>query len=67
MAKQARQTTWSGPVPKCAVRIGEPCTLCQPGSHGPEDCGLVYLVMNDPELRERLGEIRAEAKAASAS
>ena len=63
MAKQARQATWSGPVPKCAVRVGEPCTLCQPGSHGPEDCGLVYLVMNDPELREQLGVIRNEVLA----
>ena len=26
--------------------------LCQPG--GPDDCGLVYLVMTDPELRAEL-------------
>ena len=26
--------------------------LCQPG--GPENCGLVYLVMTDPELRADL-------------
>jgi hypothetical protein len=27
--------------------------LCLPGATGPDDCGLVYLVMSDPELRER--------------
>jgi hypothetical protein len=36
------------------VRPGEPCTLCQVGVTGPSDCGLVYLVMNDEELREGL-------------
>lgn len=42
------------PVPKCPIRIGEPCTLCVPGASGPQDCGLVYLVFSDPDLREEL-------------
>lgn len=44
------------PEAKCPVRAGEPCTLCWPGASGPLDCGLVYLVKDDPEL----GELRAE-------
>lgn len=40
------------PTPKCPIRAGEPCTLCHMGVSGPQDCGLVYLVMDDPELRE---------------
>lgn len=39
-------------TPRCPVRPGDACTLCQPGATGPADCGLVYLVMSDPELRE---------------
>ena len=47
------QNGWvSGPQPKCPIRDGEPCTICQMGVSGPQDCGLVYLVMDDPELRE---------------
>ena len=48
------------PVPRCPIRPGEACGLCVPGVSGPEDCGLVYLVMNDPELRERLAELRRD-------
>jgi hypothetical protein len=51
------------PVPKCPIRPGDACTLCHPGAHGPEDCGLVWLVMGDPELRDRLAEIRREVAA----
>jgi hypothetical protein len=29
-----------------------------PGVSGPQDCGLVYLVMSDPELRELLHRTR---------
>lgn len=43
----------SRPMPKCPIRDGDPCSLCVPGVEGPHDCGLVYLVMSDPELRER--------------
>ncbi|GAW52408.1 uncharacterized protein PD653_3585 [Nocardioides sp. PD653] len=46
------------PVPKCPIRLGEPCSLCEPGASGPEDCALVWLVMTDPELRARLDEMR---------
>ncbi len=40
--------------PRCPIRIGDPCSLCHPGASGPDTCGLVYLVMSDPELREEL-------------
>ena len=46
------------PTPRCPVRDGEPCTLCFPGASGPQDCGLVYLVQSDPELREELNARR---------
>ncbi len=46
------------PEPTCPLRFGEPCTLCEPGATGPESCGAVYLVMSDPDLRDRLGELR---------
>ena len=46
------------PEPKCPIRPGDACSLCVPGASGPQDCGLVYLVMSDPELRERLHHIR---------
>jgi hypothetical protein len=47
-------TMGSRPVPKCPLRPGDACSLCVPGVSGPHDCGLVYLVMSDPDLRERL-------------
>jgi len=40
------------PTAQCPIRPGEPCTLCQIDVTGPQDCGLVYLVMSDPQLRE---------------
>ena len=42
------------PDARCPIRPGEPCTLCQVSVTGPQDCGLVYLVMGDDELREGL-------------
>ena len=48
------------PVPKCPLRLGESCTLCNPGASGPEDCPSVYAVMTDPDLRARLAALRAE-------
>ncbi len=39
-------------MPKCPLRPDDPCSLCQPGANGPQDCGLVYLVMDDPELHD---------------
>lgn len=44
------------PDPKCPLRPGEPCTLCQASVTGPQDCQLVYLIMDDPEAREALWE-----------
>lgn len=46
------------PVPMCPIRLGEACNLCVPGATGPQDCGLVYLVMADPDLRAELTHLR---------
>lgn len=37
---------------KCPIRPGDPCSLCFPGASGPQDCGLVWLAKDDPELVE---------------
>ena len=50
---------WVSEAP-CRVRLGEPCRLCMPGATGPQDCGLVYLVMTDPDLCEELARMCAE-------
>ncbi|WP_040160881.1 DUF6767 domain-containing protein [Nigerium massiliense] len=47
---------------KCPIRPGEKCSLCQMGVSGPHDCGLVYLVMHDDELRELYAEQRRAAQ-----
>jgi hypothetical protein len=52
------------PEPKCPIRVGEPCTLCFPGATGPQDCGLVYLVQDDDEMREELATRRREGATA---
>jgi hypothetical protein len=39
---------------RCPVRPGDPCTLCHPEAHGPQDCPTVALVMDDPDLRAEL-------------
>jgi hypothetical protein len=52
-----------GPVPQCPIRVGEPCTLCLPGATGPQDCGLVWLVQDDPEMRADLARRRSELAA----
>lgn len=46
------------PDPQCPVRPGDPCSLCYPGADGPQNCGLVWQVMQDPELQERLAQLR---------
>lgn len=51
------------PDAQCPIRPGDACTLCQPGATGPQDCGLVYLVMSDPDLREELNRVRREHQA----
>ena len=48
--------------PRCPIRLGEACSLCTPGATGPQDCGLVYLVMEDTDLREELARMRAEQR-----
>lgn len=48
------------PDAKCPIRPGEPCTLCQVNVTGPQDCGLVYLVMSDDTLRDGLRRTRLE-------
>ncbi|GAA1395964.1 DUF6767 domain-containing protein [Luteococcus peritonei] len=60
----------SKPQPRCPIRDQEPCTLCHMGVSGPQDCGLVYLVMDDPEMRElwqanRLAHRREQAAGAA--
>lgn len=40
------------PDARCPLRPGEPCTLCQIGASGPQDCPTVHLVMADDELRD---------------
>lgn len=53
------------PVPQCPIRPGDACTLCFPGADGPQNCGLVWLVMDDEEQREELHAITvAQRKAA---
>jgi hypothetical protein len=49
----------------CPIRIGDACRLCLPGATGPEDCGLVWLVMRDPDLQQPLAELRRQAAGAS--
>lgn len=46
------------PDAQCPVRPGDACSLCQPGATGPQDCGLLYLVMSDPDLRDELNRVR---------
>ncbi|MEK6739427.1 MULTISPECIES: DUF6767 domain-containing protein [Cutibacterium] len=52
----------AGPVPKCPLRPGDPCSLCQLYVTGPQDCGLVYLVMGDDALRDELVKSRKAAR-----
>lgn len=52
------RTTRALPEAKCPIRPGDACSLCQPGVTGPQDCGLVYLVMSDPDLSEELSRVR---------
>ena len=51
------------PEPRCPIRVGEPCSLCFPGADGPQNCGLVYLVQSDPDMRELWNDHRRKAKA----
>ncbi|WP_084634874.1 DUF6767 domain-containing protein [Propionicicella superfundia] len=49
--------------PRCPLRPDDACSLCQVNVTGPHDCGLVYLMMNDEELREIRREMLREARA----
>ncbi len=49
------------PEARCPLRPDEMCNLCQINVTGPQDCGLVYLVMSDEELRAEWGARRAAA------
>ena len=41
---------------RCPLRPDDRCSLCQPGATGPRDCGLVYLLRTDEELRALYAE-----------
>lgn len=47
------------PAARCPIRPGDPCSLCMPGVTGPQDCGLVYLVQDDPEMAAELAARRS--------
>ena len=51
------------PEPRCPLRPGEACTLCESGATGPESCPAVYLVMTDPDLRRHWVEWRRDERA----
>ncbi|MGB8019593.1 MAG: aldo/keto reductase [Candidatus Nanopelagicales bacterium] len=44
----------------------EPCSLCFPGADGPQNCGLVYLIQSDSEMREQFAAQRAQRRGAAA-
>ena len=43
-------------VPMCPLRPEDYCSQCQAYATGPQDCGLVYMVLHDPDLREMYAE-----------
>ncbi len=53
------RTTRTRPEPQCPIRPGEPCTLCLGSVTGPQDCGLVWLVMTDADLSRELQVARS--------
>ena len=61
--RPARQKSFVQPM--CPLRPGDRCSLCVPGATGPHDCGLVWLVMDDPEMKDQLAEYRRAARNAS--
>ena len=64
VSERSRRPT---PTALCPIRLGEPCSLCMPGASGPQDCGLVHLVMRDEELRTELARMREELRASGTS
>jgi len=61
-AVRGMTTTRSRPEPRCPLRPADMCTQCVPGATGPQDCGLVWLVMGDDELRADLHERTVKAR-----
>jgi hypothetical protein len=53
------------PEAKCPIRPGDPCTLCFPGADGPQNCGLVWLVMDDEEQRAELHDLTVAQRQAA--
>lgn len=47
---------------KCPLRPADKCSLCFPGADGPANCGLVYLMRDDPDLQELYAEGRRRAR-----
>lgn len=54
--------TGSKPQPKCPLRPGDPCTLCQLDVTGPQDCPVVFLVRDDVELQAEWAASRRAAR-----
>lgn len=61
-AVRGMTTTKSRPEPRCPLRPADMCTQCVPGATGPQDCGLVWLVMGDDDLRADLHERTVKAR-----
>nr|WP_076388109.1 DUF6767 domain-containing protein [Vaginimicrobium propionicum] len=53
--------------PRCPLRPDDYCSQCVPGASGPQDCGLVFLVMDDPELKDLYNQKRRENQAQKTS
>jgi hypothetical protein len=53
------------PEATCPIRPGDPCTLCFPGADGPQNCGLVWLVMDDEEQRAELHDLTVAQRQAA--
>ena len=52
--------------PPCSVTWASRAAAASACATGPQDCGLVYLVRSDPELREELAARRRERRPARA-
>ncbi|WP_370626344.1 DUF6767 domain-containing protein [Austwickia sp. TVS 96-490-7B] len=52
---------------RCPLRPGDPCTMCHHHATGPQDCPLVYLVMDDPELRDLYAASRQPSSSRTAA
>ncbi len=49
-------------VERGPLRPADKCSLCFPGAGSPANCGLVYLMRDDPELQELYAEERRRAR-----